>query len=207
MHEWWTGLEGVTRFFYGMAAFFSVFFLWQMAAAFLGLTGDSIDLDHADVDLSDLDGADNFDHQDVVESSQAFKILSLRSIITFFTLFSWGGALYTGNDVPVPKALIISSIWGLVGMLTVTLVFWAMNKLTETGTKDIASSKGQSGVVYLNIPSDGFGEIKTTVNGVVEHIKAKSLSGEALPAGTEVRVVEVVDQTLVGVEKLNNKEG
>ncbi|MBN2686319.1 MAG: NfeD family protein [Pontiellaceae bacterium] len=207
MHEWWTGLEGVTRFFYGMAAFFSVFFLWQMVAAFLGLTGDSIDLDHADVDLSNIDGADNFDHQDVIESSQAFKILSLRSIITFFTLFSWGGALYTGSGVPVLKALIISAIWGLVGMIAVTLVFWAMNKLTETGTKDIATSMGQAGTVYLNIPADGFGEIKTTVNGVVEHIKAKSLSGEALPAGTEIRVVKVVDQTLVGVEKLTNKEG
>lgn len=206
MQEWWTGLEGVTRFFYGMAAFFSVFFLWQMIAAFLGLTGDSMDLDNIDVDISDLDGADNFDHQDVVESSQAFKILSLRSIITFFTLFSWGGALYTSNGVPVTKALVISSIWGLIGMLAVTLVFWAMNKLTETGTKDIASCKGHAGTVYLNIPADGFGEIKTTVNGVVEHIKAKSLSGEALAAGTEVRVVEVVDQMLVGVEKLINKE-
>lgn len=207
MQEWWTGLEGVTRFFYGMAAFFSVFFLWQMVAAFLGLSGDSMDLDNIDVDISDLDGTDNFDHQDVVESSQAFKILSLRSIITFFTLFSWGGALYTGNGVPVPKALVISSIWGLIGMLAVTLVFWAMNKLTETGTKNIAASKGQAGTVYLDIPADGFGEIKTTVNGVVEHIKAKSVSGEALAAGTEVRVVEVVDQMLVGVEKLINKEG
>ena len=119
MQEWWAELEGATRFFYGMAAFFSVFFFWQMVAAFLGLTGDDIDVGHADLDISDIDNTDNFDHHDVIESSQAFKILSLRSIITFFTLFSWGSALYTSSGMPVVKAMGISSIWGVAGMIAI----------------------------------------------------------------------------------------
>ncbi len=206
MSEWWAGLSGVTQFFYGMAAFFSVFFLWQMAAAFLGLTGDDMDVGHADVDISDLDTSDNFDHHDVVESSQAFKILSLRSIITFFTLFSWGCALYTSNGMPLVKAMGISSLWGLGGMLAVALIFWGMGRLTETGTKELSSCKGNTGTVYLDIPASGVGEVRTTVSGVVELVKARSLSAEALPAGTQVRVVKVIDQTLVGVEKLTEKE-
>lgn len=206
MQEWWAGLESTTRFFYGMAAFFSVFFLWQMVAAFLGLTGDDVDVGDADVDISDLDASDDFDHQDVVESSQAFKILSLRSIITFFTLFSWGSALYTADGMPVVKAMGISSVWGLAGMFSIAVIFWGMGKLTETGTKDAASCMGQIGTVYLNIPADGFGEVKTSISGAVEHIKARSVSGEALPSGTQVRIVQVVDQTLVGVEKLMEKE-
>lgn len=206
MQEWWAGLESTTRFFYGMAAFFSVFFLWQMVAAFLGLTGDDVDVGDADVDISDLDASDDFDHGDVVESSQAFKILSLRSIITFFTLFSWGSALYTADGMPVVKAMGISSVWGLVGMFSIAIIFWGMGKLTETGTKDVASCMGQVGTVYLDIPADGFGEVKTSISGAVEHIKASSISGEALPAGTQVRIVHVVDQTLVGVEKLMEKE-
>jgi membrane-bound ClpP family serine protease len=193
MQEWWAGLESVTRFFYGMAAFFSVFFLWQMVAAFLGLTGDDVDVGHAD-------------HQDVIESSQAFKILSLRSIITFFTLFSWGSALYTADGMPVVKAMGISSIWGLVGMFSIAFIFWGMGKLTETGTKDATSCMGQLGTVYLDIPADGFGEITTYISGAVEHIKARSMNGEALPAGTQVRIIQVMDQTLVGVEKLTEKE-
>ncbi len=206
MSEWWAGLSGVTQFFYGMAAFFSVFFLWQMAAAFLGLTGDDMDVGHADVDISDLDTSDNFDHHDVVESSQAFKILSLRSIITFFTLFSWGCALYTSNGMPLVKAMGISSLWGLGGMLAVALIFWGMGRLTETGTKELSTCKGNTGTVYLDIPASGVGEVRTTVSGVVELVKARSLSAEALPAGTQVRVVKVIDQTLVGVEKLTEKE-
>ncbi|MEN8254723.1 MAG: hypothetical protein ABFR33_04555, partial [Verrucomicrobiota bacterium] len=211
MQEWWTGLSGITQFFYGMAAFFSVFFLWQIIAAFMGLNGDEMDVggdagdaDFGDVDI-DADALDDIDHSDVVESSQAFKILSLRSIITFFTLFSWGSALYTADGVSSGKAMGISCIWGLVGMFAIAFIFWGMGKLTETGTKDVATAKGKIATVYLDIPADGFGEIKTAVSGAVEHIKAKSVGGEALPAGTQVRVVQVIGQTLVGVEKLTEK--
>ncbi|VGO23424.1 NfeD family protein [Pontiella sulfatireligans] len=213
MTEWWDSLTGITQVFYGMAVFFSVFFLWQIIAAFAGMTGDDMDVggdagDVGDVDMDvdfDADTPDDIDHHDVVESSQAFKVLSLRSIITFFTLFSWGCALYTSEGMNAVKAMGISSIWGLVGMLSIALIFWGMGKLTETGTKDVATAKGKVGTVYLDIPAEGFGEVKIAVSGAMEHIKAKSADGEALPAGTEVRVVQIIDQTLVGVRKLTNK--
>jgi membrane protein implicated in regulation of membrane protease activity len=206
MQEWWTGLAGVTQFFYGMAAFFSVFFLWQIIAAFLGLDGDDADFDtDAGADFSDMDAPDDLDHSDVIESSQAFKILSLRSIITFFTLFSWGSALFTSDGMSVTKAMGISSIWGLVGMCAIAGIFYFMAKLSETGTKDVASCQGGTGTVYLDIPEGGFGEIKIEVSGAVEHVKARSVSGEALSAGTQVRVIKVIGQTLVGVEKVIEK--
>ncbi|MEE9367358.1 MAG: hypothetical protein V3V05_00685 [Pontiella sp.] len=199
MNEWWNNLAGITQFFYGMAAFFSVFFLWQIIGAFLGLDGDA---DVGDADIGDMDAPADIDFDDVVESSEAFKILSLRSIITFFTLFSWGSALYTTDGVEVVKAMGISCIWGLAGMLAIAAIFYVMGKLSETGTKDMTASKGQTGVVYLNIPEEGYGEIKTTVNGVPEHVKAKSVDGEAMPVGTQVQVVQVISQTLVAVKKL-----
>lgn len=207
MQEWWEGLESVTRFFYGMAAFFSVFFLWQIIAAFMGLSGDEADvIDHSGFDVSDTDGPGDLDQHDVVESSQAFKVLSLRSIVTFFTLFSWGSALYTADGVPVVKAMGISSIWGLVGMFAIAIIFWGMGKLTETGTKDVATCIGAIGTVYLDIPADGFGEIKANVSGAIEHVKARSVDGEALSSGTQVRIVKAIGQTFVGVEKLTEKE-
>lgn len=197
MSEWWEGLSGIVQFFYGMAAFFSVFFVWQMIGAFMGLDGDTMDIS--------VDAADTMDFDDVMESSEAFKVLSLRSIITFFTLFSWGGALYMSDGVPTGKAMGIASIWGLVGMFAIAGIFYFMGRMSETGTKDVTTAKGKIATVYLDIPANGFGEIKTAVNGAVEHIKAKSVNGEALPAGTQVRVVQVVGQTLVGVEKLTEK--
>jgi hypothetical protein len=44
MQEWWGNLDGTARFFYGLASFFSVFFLWQMIAAFFGAAGDEADI-------------------------------------------------------------------------------------------------------------------------------------------------------------------
>lgn len=200
MQEWWAGLAGITQLFYGMAVFFSVFFLWQLLGAFMGLDGDSMDLG---VDATDV--PDDMALDDVMESSQAFKVLSVRSIITFFTLFSWGSALYTTEGVPVPKAMAVASVWGLAGMLAIAGILYVMGRMTESGTKDIVSCKGQTGTVYLDIPAEGFGEVKVMVDGIVDHVKAKSVKGVVLPAGTQVRVVEVVDQTLVGVEKLTEE--
>ncbi len=210
MQEWWTTLAGSTQFFFGMAVFCSVFFLWQIIAAFLGLSGDDLDVggDAGDTEFggdSGFDGDIAEDVDDVVESSQAFKILSLRSIVTFFTLFSWGSALYTSGGVSTVRAMASSSVWGLVGMVAIALIFYGMGKLTETGTKDVISCKGKTGTVYLDIPAGGSGEIKINISGAMEHIAAKSLSGEALPSGTQVRVVKVVGQTLVEVETLTEK--
>ena len=197
MQEWWAGLAGITQVFYGMAAFFSVFFLWQIIGAFMGVDGEGMD--------GDVDVGEGFDLDDVAESADAFKVLSLRSVITFFTLFSWGSALYTDSGVPAVKAMSISAIWGMVGMFAIAAIFYAMGKLAETGTKDMTGSQNQIGTVYLDIPAEGFGEVKVIVSNVPEHIKAKSMKGETLPAGTQVRVVKVINQTLVGVEKLTNK--
>lgn len=206
MQEWWINLAGATRVFYGMAAFFSVFFLWQIIAAFMGLSGDDADIaGDSGADFSDADVPDDVDHSDVVESSQAFKVLSLRSIITFFTLFSWGSALYTADGMSVVKAMGIASIWGLIGMLAIAGIFYGMGKLTETGTKDIAACKGQTGTIYLDIPVNGYGEIKTMINGVSEHVKARNITSDALPSGTQVRVVKVIDQSLVEVEKITER--
>jgi hypothetical protein len=197
MQEWWAGLAGITQVFYGMAAFFSVFFLWQIIGAFMGVDGEGMD--------GDVDVGEGFDLDDVAESADAFKVLSLRSVITFFTLFSWGSALYTTSGVPAVKAMSISAIWGMVGMFAIAGIFYTMGKLAETGTKDMEGSLDQIGTVYLDIPAEGFGEVKVIVNNVPEHIRAKSMDGEVLPAGTQVRVVQVVNQTLVGVQKLTNK--
>ncbi|WP_372794715.1 hypothetical protein [Pontiella sp.] len=203
MTEWWDGLAGMTQFFYAAAAFFSVFFLWQVIGAFLGLADDDADFSSGVTEADDLDlSPDDLDHQDVVDSSQAFKLLSLRTIVTFFTLFFWMAALYTTNGMEVTPALGYASLWGLGGMFVVASILYLLHKMTESGTKDLLTVKGCAATVYLDIPADGYGEVKTIVNGASEHIKARSTEGVDLPAGTQVKIVQVMSQTLVGVVKV-----
>ena len=47
MMEWWNNLDPVIRGFYISAAFFSVFLVWQLVTAIVGLAGDG-DIDSAD---------------------------------------------------------------------------------------------------------------------------------------------------------------
>lgn len=197
MTEWWESLTGMTRFFYGAAAFFSVAFIWQLISALIGLDHhDAGDGHFEDGHIDDSTGEDG------VEATVAFKLLSVRSIITFCTLFSWGSALYLNRGEPASTALALSAVWGLAGMLSVSLIFWGMRKLTYTGTKKLSSCVGTTGTVYLNIPEKGFGEIKVTVSGVLSNVKASSASGAPLSANTPVRVVRMLGQTTVEVEPI-----
>ncbi len=190
MTAWWENLAQINQAFYGVALFFSVFFIWQLISAIIGLDGDDGE-----------DGSDGGDMEsDGADTTVAFRVLSIRSIITFCTLFSWGGALYLNNGKPLANALGLSAIWGLAGMFSVALVFWGMRKMIYTGTMKLSSCVGIDGTVYLDIPEKGFGEVKLIVSGVMTHVKARSKNGIPLSAQTPVRVTRIMNQTSVEVD-------
>jgi hypothetical protein len=208
MNEWWDTLSALNKAFYAGAGFFSVFFVWQLLAALIGLGGDEVDAD-ADVDMdvsTDLDHDGTYDHfeggaeADSGESMASFKLLSVRAIITFFTLFTWGGALYMNDGVPPHKATGLALIWGLAGGLIIAVLLNALRKLAETGTPQLATSLGTTGTVYLNIPENGTGEVKVTVSGVISHVKARAKEGKAVAAGTPIRVVRKIGHNALEVE-------
>lgn len=199
MSEWWSSLSGVNLLFYCLAAFFSVFFVWQLIMALIGITGgDSLE----DAPVGDVDdfepGAHH--HSDAADTVATFKLLSIRSIITFCTLFSWGTALYLDRGDSLIKAMGISSIWGLAGMVSIAIVVYLLLKLVHTGTRNLNSCVGTDGTVYLDIPENGTGEVRVLVSGTVSFVRARGVSGKALKAGTPIRVLKRLDQTLIEVE-------
>ena len=185
MAQWWSSLTSLNQVFYCVAAFFGVIFVWQLVAVLMGLAGDEGDVDHdVDVDHPDVmdhDGTyEDFEHgaqTDAAETVASFRVLTLRSVITFFTLFSWGGALYLNNRLPVGKSMGYAVLWGLGGMFAIAMLLHWMRQMTETGTKDIHSSVGAVGSVYLDIPADNLGEVRVPVSGVVSYVKARAPEG------------------------------
>jgi len=206
--NWWNSLTLLNQVFYGAAAFFGVFFLWQLVAALIGMSGEEVDVGEADVgdvDVGDVDVGDA-DEFEAAESIASFKLLSIRSIISFFTLFTWGGALYLNWGYPRQTAITYSVLWGLAGMFSVALIFWGLRKLTKAGTSDLRTCVGKPGTVYLDIPEDGMGEVRVTVSGVISYVKARSADGKELRAGTRIRVVRRLGQTTVEVEPIEEEE-
>lgn len=184
MMQWWNGMDPLTQGFYCAAAFFGVLFLWQLISAFIGLSGEH---EH---------GAET----DAADTTEAFRLLSIRSIITFFTLFTWGGALYLERKTAVPMAMLYAIAWGLAGMILIALVFHWMRKLTETGNLDLNTCVGRQGTVYLDIQEGTLGEIRVNVSGVATHVKARTADSKELKAGVPVTITRVLDQSTVEVK-------
>ena len=134
MHAWWGGLSALNRGFFCAAVFFGVLSVWQLLATLMGL--DSDDVMDGDVTVDDVAGGD------AAETMGAFKLLSIRSVIAFFTLFSWGGALYLADGRSVRAAFGLGGLWGVAGMAVVALLLYALPKLAHTGTLDIATAVG-----------------------------------------------------------------
>jgi hypothetical protein len=204
MNEWWESLSSVNRGFYMVATGFGVLFVWQLIASFIGLGGDDMDADmDSDVELDHDATYDDFEHGaegDAIESLSSFKVLSVRSVITFFTLFTWGTALYLNNGLLLSKALMYGTAWGVVGMLIVAWLFYMLKKMSETGNINLSSCIGATGTVYINIPENGQGEIKVLVSKVSTHVKARGAGGKALDANTVVKVLKRIGEDVFEVD-------
>ena len=202
MYEWWAGLDSLTHAFFGFAMFFSFLFVWQIFAALLGLAGHGADSDlAAETQMADRarGGADHADA--AIHSVSGFKLVSVRSILAFFLLFFWAGGFYLMKHTPEWWAMSYSLLWGLGAMLIVSAMFYFMKKLQETGTAQLSSCIGQSGLVYGTIPPNGPGQVRTLVGGIVTLVAARGIGGEAIKAGTPVRIRRCLDATTVEVEK------
>ena len=208
MTEWWQELTVVAKWFYGGAVFFSVFFLWQFISSLIGLSGgEDVDVDggadmDADVDVdADVDGdIEAASAGDAAESLAAFRLLSIRAILAFFTMFSWAGALYLDVGVETRWAIGYATLWGLGGFLTVAVVVNLMRRLAESGTARLASSVGTTGTVYLDLPAGGEGEARVTVGGRICYVKARGVGGREIQAGTPIRVVRALGTNIIEIE-------
>lgn len=145
-----------------------------------------------------VDAADMTIH--TVDTVASFKLLSVRSIIAFGTLFAWAGALYLMESVAVPLAMLYALAWGLAGMLVVSALFYLMRRMTETGNVRLATCVGQPGTVYMDIPAGGAGKVRTLVSGTVSFVPARAAGGAALKSGTPITVKRLLDATTVEVE-------
>ena len=210
--------------YWGVAAFFSVLFLWQLIATLLGGIGGTEHIEaggtdvHADMGAAghdvgghdvgghdvaghDVAGHDGHDVGTAVESVATFKLLSVRSVTAFGLLFGWAGVLYSRGTWPGPNlTLLYSVLWGVVGMLIVSAIFYFLMRMTETGTRRLSTALGQPATVYMDIPAGGAGQVRVMISGAVSFVSARVAGGEALKAGTPVIVKRIIGLNMVEVE-------
>ena len=201
--HWWSGLSAVNQWFYVAAAFFSAFFLWQLIAAVMGLSSDHT-IDHdvtSSVDtMADHGVGDTTAADDAAATVEIFRLLSFRSVLAFFTMFTWAGSLYMNHGADVGWALLWATLWGLGGMVVVAGLMHLLWKMAETGNISLGTCVGCTGTVYVSIPVGGDGEVRIPVSGVVRTVRARVSGGRELKAGAPVRISRVLAPNLVEVE-------
>ncbi len=197
--EWWRGLETVTQWFYGAAGFFSAIFLWQFISSLIGLGGaEDVDMDAGDIEAGSA--------SDAIDSVAAFRLLSIRAVLAFLTLFFWAAAMHHDAGTSLTRAITYGTFWGLGAFVLMALALHLMRKLAETGNPRLQTCVGMRGTVYLDIPADGTGEARVTVSGVVSHVKARSADGKPLKSGTPINVVRTLGPTTIEVEPIEEPD-
>jgi len=197
----------LTSVYWGAALFFSVLFAWQLLATLFGHFGGADQVDASAVHDAGAGGHDVGAGHAAHEGAQAgesvatFKLLSIRSMTAFGLLFGWAGVLYHRAGVSENLTILYSILWGAVGMLIVSTLFYFFMRMTESGTRRISSALGQPATVYMDIPANGAGQVRVLCGGTICFINARAAGGEALKAGTPVVIKRVAGPNVVEVEK------
>lgn len=141
---------------------------------------------------------------DVSESVGPYQLFSFRNFINFLLGFSWTGIAFS--------TVIQSHFWLLAtaigaGLAFVSIFFIVIGqllKLAEDNTFKMEMALNKTASVYLHIPSAqaGKGKILVSVRGAVHEVEAIT-RGESIASGQEVKVVKIVNESLVEVEKIN----
>jgi membrane protein implicated in regulation of membrane protease activity len=187
--DWWYTLSSIEQIFWSIALIFSLLFLIQFGLSLLGGDIDS----ETDLHAETSDGSFSLDH--------SFTLLSVRSIIAFFTFFGWMGVLALSKGYTSSMVVLIAGGSGLAAMVTVAYLMYFFSRLAEEGNADLAELIYKNATVYLTIPErrKGKGKVHVTLNNSLREMDAVT-EGERLDNGKSVKIVEIIEENILVVE-------
>lgn len=223
MGAWWEGLSGVLKVLYLIAIPSTLLLVVQTVMIVLGFgehgadanpsdtSGIDFDMDAdigmdggADIALDDLDLGDvSADQGGAGAEFGTLKLFTLQGIIAFLTTFSWVAICFVRGGMQLAPSLFLGFLAGVIIMYAVAKLLQVSAKLTENGTFRIKSTIGETALVYVMIPEKGEngGKVTLTMESGFVELSAITEAGEAIPAGTTVRITDVVGDTVV-VERM-----
>ena len=168
-----------------------------------GVGGDEIDL-HMEGDVFDGHDFDlDADHGEAITDSDfSFKLLSMQGLTAFFMMFGLIGLALTRAKLATGFTIMGGAAAGLFSVWLISILFSQMKKLQSDGTVVIRNAIGQTGTVYLNISAKGSGQIQVPVQGSLRIYDAVAKDKKPISSGTKVRVVEVIENNTLVVEKI-----
>ena len=176
------------QIFWGCAVVASLIFLVQLVLTLIGMDSSDVDVDFDGANTMDLGGGLN--------------LFTIKNFIGFLVGFGWAGVCFYDT---IPNTFLLLLVAFIVGCLFVgifVVIYKQTKKLEHNGAFKIDDVKGSTVSVYLRIPANGAGKGKVQVsqNGSVHELDALT-DGEEIPSGAKVKIVEIIDNETVKVEK------
>lgn len=208
MSQWWSGIGDFEKIFWVFAFPSTAVFILQVIMTFIGL-GDQGDMlndiqgsmdeipgESIELDINDSAG-------EFLDFKYKFKLITIRSVVAFFTVFSWTGIVATTSGVGDIATVIIALVSGFVMMFIISYIYYFLTKFVEDGTMNIKNAVNKEGLVYLTIPRrrEGNGKVEVVVQGALRLLDAVT-DGDVIPTGSKVAVISIVENQLLLVEKI-----
>ncbi len=219
MLEWWESLATFEKIFWYIAIPFSVILLIQIILTFVGISGSSDDFDthmpdSTDIDLdTDVTAESEFHdggiHHDGIEVTDhgglPFAVFTFRNFIAFFTVFGWAGITGIHADFPTFWTIVFATVLGIGMMFLISLLFYSIGKLVESGNMDIHNAINQVGNVYIPIKANrgNIGKIQVNIQDSLREMRAITKQDEDLPTGTVIKVIGIVSGNILVVKKFS----
>lgn len=185
MTEWFSALDSFSQFFWIIAGISSLIFVFVIITSFAG-----------------IDGGDDFDDFET-DIGIEFQFITFKNLIGFFTIFGWIGIAGINAGFSKPVTVITAFGCGLLMMVIMAAMFYAMKKLTDSGTLNYNNAINAIGEVYLTIGANRsrMGKVSVRVQGSLRELEALSDSLTELKSGTLIKVIDVTSNGILIVNE------
>lgn len=189
LQTWYMSLEPTLQTFWGCAIIASAVFLVQTVLSFIGMDQD------VDFDTPDFDG-------DTMDVGGPMSLFSVRFVVNFFVGFGWAGVTFYDKFPSLWMVYAASIVVGTIFGSMFFVIRKQLMKLQWSGAYDINDSVGKEANVYLRIPEarQGQGKVQISLGGSIHELPAVT-DGPQLSSGTHIRVLEVLGNQILLVEK------
>lgn len=131
----------------------------------------------------------------------AIRWVSVKGIIAGLAFFGLFGLLGYSYKMPDAFTFLLALAGGILVQFLITFAFRSLMSLRSDGSIHAKNALGCTGTVYIPIPAhrNGEGKIQIMIQHRTEEFAAQTC-GERLLTGTQIQVVEVLNENLMLVK-------
>lgn len=218
--QWWSSMDLFTQILYCVSIPSTLILIIQTILILIGFGNGGPDFNPSDTsgfdihdpscgcdvcDPTDFPDMAGHDGGDVINPADAgaMHLFTFQGIITFLCVFSWVGILSYMGTKNIFIAILIGFICGAAAMYGVAKIIQISSKLTQNGNIVAKNYLGETATVYFPIPAncEGQGRINISVGERCAEFKAITEDDEIIPSGARVRIVDVMAEDVMVVER------